>query len=166
MRNTWDIANLRGVQNKRVLPWSLQLVTGSSEIKKKGSLVTDIMLRMDEGIWKFLIFRKMADVEIQSCLFDQNFTHIFGYKKSNRPKKNPSSIRRTIMYQISEKNFKLIVQAVLKYSDHRLRKHGFEKNALKVLSRLRRLHSKSFISINNNPICLEFSGNTFEIFYF
>ena len=40
------------------------------------------MLRMDEGIWK------MADVEIQSCLFDQNFTHIFGYKKrNNRPKK-------------------------------------------------------------------------------
>ena len=29
----------------------------------------------------------MADVEIQSCLFDQNFTHIFGYKKNNRPKK-------------------------------------------------------------------------------
>ena len=47
------------------------------------------MLRMDEGIWKFLIFRKMADVEIQSCLFDQNFTHIFVYKKKkkNRPKK-------------------------------------------------------------------------------
>ena len=39
------------------------------------------MLRMDEGIWKILIFRKMADVEIQSCLFDTNFTHIFGYKK-------------------------------------------------------------------------------------
>ena len=39
------------------------------------------MLRMDEGIWNILIFRKMADVEIQSCLFDQNFTHIFGYKK-------------------------------------------------------------------------------------
>ena len=29
----------------------------------------------------------MADVEIQSCLFDQNFTHIFGYKKKNSPKK-------------------------------------------------------------------------------
>ena len=29
----------------------------------------------------------MADVEIQSCLFDQNFTHIFRYKKKNRPKK-------------------------------------------------------------------------------
>ena len=39
------------------------------------------MLRMNEGIWKFLIFRQIADVEIQSCLFDQNFTHIFGYKK-------------------------------------------------------------------------------------
>ena len=39
------------------------------------------MLRMDEGIWKILIFRKMADVEIQSCLFDQIFTYIFGYKK-------------------------------------------------------------------------------------
>ena len=46
------------------------------------------MLRMDEGVWKILIFRKMADVEIQSCLFDQNFTHIFGYKKKNNgPKK-------------------------------------------------------------------------------
>ena len=44
------------------------------------------MLRMDEGIGKILIFRKMADVEIQSCLFDQNFTRIFGYKKNNRPK--------------------------------------------------------------------------------
>ena len=42
---------------------------------------------MDEGIWKILIFWKMADVEIQSCLFDQNFTHILGYKKKNRPKK-------------------------------------------------------------------------------
>ena len=39
------------------------------------------MLRMDEGIWKILIFRKMVDVEIQSCLFDQNFIHLFGYKK-------------------------------------------------------------------------------------
>ena len=39
------------------------------------------MLRMDEGIWKFFIFRIMADVEIQSCLFDQNFAHILGYKK-------------------------------------------------------------------------------------
>ena len=30
----------------------------------------------------------MADVEIQSYLFDQNFIHIFGYKKkNNRPKK-------------------------------------------------------------------------------
>ena len=38
------------------------------------------MFRMDEGIWKFLIFRKITDVKIQS-LFDQNFTHIFGYKK-------------------------------------------------------------------------------------
>ena len=55
----------------------------------------------------------MADVEIQSCLFDQNFTHIFGYKKKSY-KKNPSSIRRTIIYKISEKNVKLIGQAVLK----------------------------------------------------
>ena len=45
------------------------------------------MLQMDEGIWKILIFRKMADVEIQNGLFDQNFTHIFGYKKNNRKKK-------------------------------------------------------------------------------
>ena len=66
------------------------------------------MLRMDEGIQKISIFRKMANVEIQSCLFDQNFTHIFGYKK------NSSSIRRTIIYKISEKNFKPIGQAVLK----------------------------------------------------
>ena len=29
----------------------------------------------------------MADVGIQSCLFDQNFTHIFDYKKKNRLKK-------------------------------------------------------------------------------
>ena len=29
----------------------------------------------------------MADVEIQSCLFEQNFTKIFGYKKNNRLKK-------------------------------------------------------------------------------
>ena len=77
----------------------------------------------------------MADVGIQSCLFDQNFTHIFGYKKNNRPKKNPSSIRRTVIYKTSETNFKLIGQAVLKLQcDHRLRKHGFEKNAFKVLS--------------------------------
>ena len=69
---------------------------------------------MDEGIWKILFFRKMADVEIQSWLFDQNFTYIFGYKKKNRPKKNPSSIRRTIIYKIIEKIFKLNGQAVLK----------------------------------------------------
>ena len=50
-------------------------------------------------------------------------------------KKIASSIRRTIIYKISEENFKLIGQAVLKsYSDHRLRKNGFEKNAFKVLS--------------------------------
>ena len=42
------------------------------------------MLQMDEGIWKISIFRKMADVEIQSCLFDQNFTDIFGYKKNKK----------------------------------------------------------------------------------
>ena len=29
----------------------------------------------------------MADLEIQSCLFDRNFTHIFGYKKNNCQKK-------------------------------------------------------------------------------
>ena len=39
------------------------------------------MLRMDGGILKILFLRKMADVEIQSCLFDQNFTQIFSYKK-------------------------------------------------------------------------------------
>ena len=46
------------------------------------------MLRMDKGIWKILIFRKMADVEIQSCLFDQNFTHTVGYKKKIVQKKS------------------------------------------------------------------------------
>ena len=69
---------------------------------------------MDKGIWKISFFWKMADVEIQSCLFDQNFTHIFGYEKKIVKKKNPSSIRRTIAYKISEKNFKLIGQAVFK----------------------------------------------------
>ena len=72
------------------------------------------MLRLDEGICKILIFRKMTNLEILSCLFDQNFTHIFGYKKKNRPKKNPSFIRRKIIYKVSEKNFKLIGQAFLK----------------------------------------------------
>ena len=73
------------------------------------------MLRMDEGIWKILIFRKMANVKIQSCSSYQNFTHIFGFnKQNNRPKKHPSSIRRIIIYKISEKNFKSIGQAVLK----------------------------------------------------
>ena len=42
---------------------------------------------MDEGIWKILIFQKMADVEVQSYLFYQNFTHIFGYKKKIVKKK-------------------------------------------------------------------------------
>ena len=32
------------------------------------------MLRMDEVIWKILIFQKIAGVEIQSCLLDQNVT--------------------------------------------------------------------------------------------
>ena len=69
----------------------------------------------------------MSDLEIQSCLFDQNFTHIFGYKKKKIiVQKNPSSIRRTIIYKISEKNFKLIGQAVLKLQWSL--KHGFEKN--------------------------------------
>ena len=35
-------------------------------------------------------------------------------KKNNRPKKNPSFIRREIIYKISEKNFKLIGRAGLK----------------------------------------------------
>ena len=69
------------------------------------------MLWMDETIWKILIFRKMADLEIQNCLFDQNFTHIFGYKKKIVQKTNPSSIGRTIIYKIIEKNFKLIGRA-------------------------------------------------------
>ena len=57
----------------------------------------------------------MADVEIQSCLFNQNFTQIFGYvKKVIVKKKNRLSIRRTIIYKISEKIFKLIGQTVLK----------------------------------------------------
>ena len=45
------------------------------------------MLRLDEGICKILIFRKMTNLEILSCLFDQNFTHIFGYKKKKSSKK-------------------------------------------------------------------------------
>ena len=57
----------------------------------------------------------MTDVEIQSCLFDQNLTHIFDYKKKKIvQKKNPSSIQRTIIYKINEKIFKLIGQAILK----------------------------------------------------
>ena len=115
MRNTWDISNLQGVQKK-----GFAVITAARHWiirnKKKGSLVSDITLRIDEGNWKILIFRQMADVEIQSCLFDQTFTHIFGYKKKKIivQKKNPSSISRTIIYKISEKNFKLIGQAVLK----------------------------------------------------
>ena len=86
---------------------------------------------MDEGIWKILIFQKIADVEIQSSLFDQNFTHIFGYKKNNkRPKKNPSSIRRTIIYKISEKNLKLIGQAVLKLQWSSTLKTWFRKKSV------------------------------------
>ena len=50
------------------------------------------MLRTDEGIWKILIFQKMAYVEIQSCLFDQNFTHIFGYKNKIIVKKKKSFV--------------------------------------------------------------------------
>ena len=46
----WDVEKFARGPKKRVLPLSLQLVTGSSEIKKGGSLVNDIMLRMDEGI--------------------------------------------------------------------------------------------------------------------
>ena len=29
----------------------------------------------------------MADNKIQSCLFDENFPHIFGYKKKNNRQK-------------------------------------------------------------------------------
>ena len=49
MRNTWNIANLRGVQKKgfavitAVRHWIIRN-------KKKESLINDIMLRMDEGI--------------------------------------------------------------------------------------------------------------------
>ena len=50
------------------------------------------MLRINEGIWKILIFRKMADVEIQSCLFDQTFTHTFGYKKKKKSSKKKSFV--------------------------------------------------------------------------
>ena len=41
---------------------------------------------------KILIFRKMADVEIQSCLFDQHFTHIFGYKYETIVQKKKSCV--------------------------------------------------------------------------
>ena len=93
------------------------------------------MLRMDEGILKILIFRKMADVEIQSFLFDQNLTHIFGYK-------NKIIVQKTILRpsrgQLYIKEVRKIsnwsVKPFSSYSDHRLRKHGFEKNAFKVLS--------------------------------
>ena len=130
MRNTWDIANLRGVQKKE-----FTVITAARHWiirnKKKGSLINDIMLRMDEGIWKILLFRKMADVEIQSCLFDQNFTHIFGYKKKIIvQKKNPTSIRRTIIYKISEKNFKLIGRAVLKLQWSPTLKTWFRENRI------------------------------------
>ena len=108
------------------------------------------MLRMDEEIWKFLIFRRMADVEIQSFLFDQNFTYIFGYKnKIIVQEKNPSSIRRKIIYKMSEKNFKLIGQAVLKLQWSPTLKHGFEKNAFKVLS----------------TICMQIQTAPFKVIY-
>ena len=42
------------------------------------------MLWMDEGISKISIFFKITDVEIQSCLFDQRCTHIYGYKKKKK----------------------------------------------------------------------------------
>ena len=53
------------------------------------------------------------------------------------------------MYKISEKNFKLIGQAVSSYSDHRLRKNGFEKNAFKVLS----------------TICMQIETAPFKVIY-
>ena len=84
--------------------------------KKKGgnhSLMT--MLRMDEEMWKIFIFRKMADLEIQNCLFDQNFTHIFGYRKKITVQKKILRPSEGQLYiETSEKNFKLIGQAVLK----------------------------------------------------
>ena len=108
----WDITNLQGVQKK-----GFAVITAARHWiirnKKKGSLVNDIMLRMDEGIWKILIFRKMEDIEI--VVYPTKISLTFSaIKKNNRPKKNTSSIRRTIIYKISEKNFKLIGQAVLK----------------------------------------------------
>ena len=84
------------------------------------------MLRMDEGIWEIW--------EIQSCLFDQNFTHIFGYKKKIIQKKilRPSGGHLYINQVRKISNWS--VKPFWSYSDRRLRKHGVEKNAFKVLS--------------------------------
>ena len=49
---------------------------------------------MEEGISKILIFRKVADVEIQSCLFDQNFTPIFSCKKKSSKKKSFARLKK------------------------------------------------------------------------
>ena len=90
---------------------------------------------MDEGIWKMLIFQKMANVEIQSCLFDQNFTHIFGYKKKIIVQKKilrPSGGKLYIKWKSKISNWS--VKPFSSYSNQRLRKHGFEKNAFEVLS--------------------------------
>ena len=67
-------------------------------------------INSDIPLWRC----QLIGPDIQSYFFNQNFTHIFGYKKNDRPKKNPSSNRMTIIYKTSEKNFKLIGQASLK----------------------------------------------------
>ena len=69
------------------------------------------MLRMDEGNEKFWFFENWQMLKfkvVYSIKISRTFSAI---KKNNRPKK---TFRRTIIYKISEKNFKLIGQAVLK----------------------------------------------------
>ena len=149
MRNTWNKANLRGIQKKKVLSSSLQLVTGSSEIKK-GSLVNDNAPDGRRDLKFFWSFEKWQMLKFKVVYSTKISLTFWAIKKNNRPKKNPSSIRRTIIYRISEKNFKLIGQAVLKLQWSPTSKTWFEKNAFKVSS----------------TICMHIETASFKVIYF
>ena len=128
------------------------------------------MLRMYEVIWKILIFRKNGRCWNSKFFMRPNFHSHFRLKK-NRPKKK-SFVHPEDNYIYNKWKNLLIdrlsrsqVTVITDFENVVSRKTRL-KFWVRFACRYRRLHSKPFISINNNPIYLEFLENTFEIFYF
>ena len=114
MRNTWDITNLRGVQKKGFPVTTAARLWIIRNKKREHQLMTQCS-GWTKGFEKFWFFEKWQMLKFKVVYSTKiSLTFLAFKKKNNRQKKNPSSIRRTIIYKISEENLKLIGQVVLK----------------------------------------------------